>query len=345
VPLATQPACSHHRTGTKSRNDESSPTWQRQHRHDRHLGACPGGPLARNSAAMKCAIIVHGGLQTLAPAEHEIFGNGCVAAVDAGWEVLRGGGSALDAAEAAVRALEDDPIFNAGLGSTLNAEGEVELDAAIMDGSTLQAGAVAVLRGVRHPITIARRLMESGKAVMLAGDGAQRFASDYPQELCAPDSLITDAARREWQANREAGDTGRTDTVGCVALDEHGRIAAATSTGGIAGKPPGRVGDSPLVGCGVLADELGGVSLTGDGESIIRTTLASRILTLLGRGLSPDDAAEAALRFFQAKVPGNAGCIVLDRQGRIGLAHTSPNIACAYRTSAMPSAVAMLRKA
>ena len=204
---------------------------------------------------------------------------------------------------------------------------------------------MAVLSGVRHPVSVARRLMETGDAVMLAGDGAHRFAVNHSQELCPAESLITEAARKEWQAHRDASTATRKDTVGCVALDEHGRIAAATSTGGIAGKPPGRIGDSPLVGCGVLADELGGVSLTGDGESIIRTTLASRILALLGRGLSPDDAAEAALRFFREKVPGHAGCIVLDRRGRIGFAHNSPNIACAYRTSAMPSAVAAIRKA
>ena len=306
---------------------------------------CPTGDLSRNSPPMNCAIIVHGGLQTLLPDEHAPFQNGCLAAVDAGWKLLGAGGCALDAAEAAVRILENNPIFNAGHGSTLNAEGKVEMDAAIMDGSTLRAGAVAVLRGVQHPVTVARRLMESGVAVMLAGDGAHRFAVAHSQELCPSDLLITDAARNEWQANRDASKAARKDTVGCVALDEHGRIAAATSTGGIAGKLPGRIGDSPLVGCGVLADELGGVSLTGDGESIIRTTLASRILTLLGRGISPDDAAEAALRYFRGKVPGQAGCIVLDRQGRIGFAHNSPNIACAYRTTATPSATAVIRKA
>jgi L-asparaginase / beta-aspartyl-peptidase len=293
---------------------------------------------------MNYAIIVHGGLKKLASEEEELFENGCNAAMEAGWKLLETGSSARDAVEAAVRVLEDDPLFNAGLGSALNSEGKVEMDAAIMDGHCLRVGAVAAIRGVCHPVTVARRLMESEKAVMLAGVGAHRFAVTQFQELCPSDSLITESARQEWVESQGDVAPPRKDTVGCVALDQQGRIAAATSTGGLAGKLPGRVGDSPLVGCGLLADEYGGASLTGDGEYIIRSTLASRILGHLRGGSSAENAAEAAIRFMDERLPGEAGCIVIDRQGRIGFAHNSPNLACAFRTSSMPRGVALVRK-
>jgi len=290
------------------------------------------------------AIIVHGGLAKVPPEKSDGYRQGCLAAVRAGWELLSKGGSVLDAAEAAVRLLEDDSLFNAGRGASLNADGEVELDAAIMDGATLRAGAVAAIRGVRHPISVARKLMESGKTVMLVADGARRFALEQNVELCESDWLITDEQKQEWANASRAVQGSSKDTVGCVALDSDGRIAAATSTGGLLRKLPGRVGDSPLIGCGLYADSLGGTSLTGDGESIIRMALASRILALLHTGVHPDSAADAAIQQFGEKVPGEAGCIVLDSRGRFGFAHRSQNMAYAYLNSEMPAALAFTRK-
>jgi beta-aspartyl-peptidase (threonine type) len=273
------------------------------------------------------AIMVHGGLKTLAPGATAAFKEGCLSALAVGWAILRDQGGALDACEAAVRALEANPIFNAGVGSSLNADGDVEMDAAIMEGGTLRAGAVAALRGVAHPISIARRVMESG-AVLLAGEGARRFAEEHSEELCEAGSLITEEARRDWESVAEMQSAAK-DTVGCVAMDAAGELAAATSTGGLSRKLPGRVGDSPLIGCGLYADGLGAVSLTGDGESIIRTALASRVIGFLHSGADPDAAAVAALRYFRDHVPGEAGCIVLDRQGRLGAAHHSANMSWA----------------
>ena len=293
---------------------------------------------------MTCAIIVHGGAKELTPSEIAPHKEGCTAAIEAGWKILAQDGHALDAVEAAVRVMEADPTFNAGLGSALNSDGEVEMDAAIMDGTTLKAGAVATLRSVRQTISVARKLMESGRAVMLAGEGAYRFASENCQELCTSESMITEAQRAAWLAHPTTAQPVGADTVGCVALDSDGNIACATSTGGLMGKLPGRIGDSPLVGCGLYADDLGGTALTGDGESIIRVALASRIIALLHTGTAPDEIADAAIRYFKDHVPGEAGCIILDRQGRVGWAHNSPNMAGAYFSTGMQRPVAFVKK-
>jgi beta-aspartyl-peptidase (threonine type) len=208
------------------------------------------------------------------------------------------------------------------------------------------------LRQVSNPISVARRVMESS-AVLLAGEGARRFAVEHCPELCTSESMITWEAQEEWRAHRETPHPRQArglrqpaskDTVGAVALDSDGNLAAATSTGGLCGKIPGRVGDSPLVGCGLYADLLGAVSLTGDGESIIRTTLASRLVAFLHTGVEPQVAAEAGLAFFREHVPGEAGCILLDRQGRIGWTHHSPNMSGAYRNSSMTEPVAFTGK-
>jgi beta-aspartyl-peptidase (threonine type) len=292
---------------------------------------------------MSCAIMVHGGLKTLSREEEEPMRAGCLSALAVGWQILRSQGSALEAVEQAVRALEDNPLFNAGFGSALNADGEVEMDAAIMDGSTLRAGGVAVLRQVSNPISVARRVMESS-AVLLAGEGARRFAEEHCPELCTSDSMITWEAQEEWRAHGETAQPASKDTVGAVALDSEGNLAAATSTGGLCGKLPGRIGVSPLVGCGLYADLLGAVSLTGDGESIIRTALASRLLGLLHTGVEPQAAAEAGIAFFREHVPGEAGCILLDRQGRIGWTHHSPNMSGAYMNTSLSEPVAFTGK-
>ena len=196
-------------------------------------------------------------------------------AVGRGWGVLKKRGSALDAVVAAVNSLEDNPVFDAGIGSVLTEDGTVEMDAMIMDGATLGAGSVAGLRDIRHPIDLARLVMEKTPHVLMIGEGAQRLADKYHVERLTQDKLVTDEARQElaeWLKKKKLASRGH-DTVGAVALDHKGNIAAATSTGGVTGKLVGRVGDVPIVGSGGYADnQIGGASSTSHGESIMKFT-------------------------------------------------------------------------
>lgn len=270
------------------------------------------------------AIIVHGGAKDIPPGLEQIHRDGCLLALSVGQAILEAGGSALDAVEMTVRALEDDPNFNAGYGAVRNASGEVELDAAIMDGRTLAVGGVAAARTLRHPISVAASML-SETPVLLVADGAEAFARDHDAEFCAPADLFVD----------RPGDRG-CDTVGCVALDRNGDIAAGTSTGGLTGCHPGRVGDSPLPGCGLYADnQVGGVSLSGDGESLIRTTLAARLMHSL-ESATPGVAIQAALVRL-ARVGGEAGLIVIDAAGRIDWGHSSAQFAVAHARADRPA--------
>src|SRR4051794_20122530 len=217
---------------------------------------------------MTIAIIVHGGASPVPPEEADAYKRGCLQAVQAGWAVLERGGNACDAVEAAVRVFEGDQTFNAASGGFLNADGEVQLDAAIMEGGDLRYGALAAARGLRHPISVARQILDVGP-LLLSGEGVTRFGEAYGAELCDPAELMTDKARREWEQTehklREQPhiEPGGSDTVGCVALDTTGLIAVGTSTGGEDHNPPGRVGDSAQVGCGFYADNtLGGCAMT-----------------------------------------------------------------------------------
>jgi beta-aspartyl-peptidase (threonine type) len=263
------------------------------------------------------SIAVHGGAKTIEDAQLRAHLDGCAAAAEAGATVLRSGGTAVDAVVAAIRCLEDDPTFNAGAGSVRTRAGEVENDAAVMDGAALDVGAVAALAGARNPIEVARALLRE-KTVLLAGEGAAAFA----RAIRAEPSLDS----------RPAAGGPASDTVGCVAIDEDGHFAAGTSTGGLDGKEPGRVGDSPLPGCGLFAEDgVGAVSVSGDGESIARVALASFAMG----GLRDNDAQAAAdaavLRL--ARVQGEGGLIVLDRQHRFGWSHNSPDFAVAHAAS------------
>ena len=265
-------------------------------------------------------IIVHGGAGAN-PADAGEFRQGVRAAVLAGWQLLAAGASALDAVEAAVRALEDDPRFNAGRGSVLNRDGAIEMDASIMEGDRLQCGAVAALAGVANPITAARRVLESRRHVLLVGDGALAFARAAGIPECDPASLVTDRQRKRHAelARQPAGRSG--GTVGAVALDRAGTIAAATSTGGTPGKIPGRVVDSALIGAGTYADSsLGGVSCTGDGEAIVRVVLAHRALAYLKDADDPDYAAKVAIDLLTEEGGGQGGLILIDWRGRAGYA-------------------------
>ena len=266
------------------------------------------------------AIIVHGGAGADSSQAPE-FRQGVRAAVLAGWRVLAEGGTALDAVESAVRALEDDPRFNAGRGSVLNRDGTIEMDASIMEGDRLQCGAVAALVGVANPITVARRVLESRRHVLLVGDGALAFSRSVGIPECDPASLVTDRQRkRHVELARKPIPPGG-GTVGAVALDRNGTTAAATSTGGTPGKLPGRVGDSALIGCGTYADSsLGGVSCTGDGEAIIRVVLGHRALRYLKDADDPDYAAKVAVDLRVEEGSGQGGLILIDWRGRPGYA-------------------------
>jgi L-asparaginase / beta-aspartyl-peptidase len=266
------------------------------------------------------AIIVHGGAGADSSQASE-FRQGVRAAVLAGWRVLAEGGTALDAVESAVRALEDDPRFNAGRGSVLNRDGTIEMDASIMEGDRLQCGAVAALVGVANPVTVARRVLESRRHVLLVGDGALAFSRSVGIPECDPASLVTDRQRkRHVELARKPIPPGG-GTVGAVALDRNGTTAAATSTGGTPGKLPGRVGDSALIGCGTYADSsLGGVSCTGDGEAIIRVVLGHRALRYLKDADDPDYAAKVAVDLLVEEGGGQGGLILIDWRGRPGYA-------------------------
>jgi len=255
------------------------------------------------------ALIVHGGAWDIPDDEVAPHLAGCRRALAAGWEALTNGRSALDAVEIAVRIMEDDPTFDAGVGSVLNRDGLVELDAAIMDGATLRSGAVAAVRGIRNPISLARRVLES-EAALLVGRGAERFADTVGIERCADEDMIVPRERARWEElcrlaayrtpdafQRPPGEVAGLrgivaggdhapdhpglriqhpgDTVGAVALDRYGNLAAAVSTGGTPFKLPGRVGDTPLIGAGLYADvQTGGCASTGWGESIIKVLLS-----------------------------------------------------------------------
>ena len=264
------------------------------------------------------AIVVHGGVGAVTDNSLSERLEGCKAAALAGWQMLQEGGSALDAVEVAVVALEDNPLFNAGTGSTLTSCGEVEMDAAIMEGESLRVGGVAAVQRIKNPIRLARRVLEDGRHVLLAAEGALAFAREVGIPLCSPESLIVETKRKRWQE--------RHGTVGCVAFDNFGRIAVGTSTGGIFGKLPGRVGDSPLPGCGTYADEAGGVSCTGDGEAIIRVLLAKTSLDFLRAGAEPQVAADQAVAFLAQKTGGKGGLILIDRAGRIGYARNTSHM-------------------
>jgi L-asparaginase / beta-aspartyl-peptidase len=261
------------------------------------------------------AIIVHGGAGSIKDDSLPRRLDGCREAALAGWKILQQSGSALDAAETAVVVLEDDPLFNAGTGSTLNSLGQVEMDAAIMEGDTLRAGGIAALQGIKNPIKLARRVMEDGRHVLLVGEGALLFARQIGFPEVPPESLVAEQEKKRWQDKH--------GTVGCVALDRSGRIAVATSTGGIFNKFPGRVGDSPLLGCGTYANDFGGVSCTGHGEAIIRILMANTALEFLRSGLDPTQSANRVLTLLAEKTGSSGGLVLIDRRGRVGYARNT----------------------
>lgn len=288
-------------------------------------------PFQKSTPPSDWIVLVHGGAGDVAPERRHLHAEGCALAAEAGASVLRAGGTALAAVEAAVRVLEDDPKFNAGTGACLNEDGDVELDASIMDGASLRAGAVAALPPFKNPISIARAALEDGRHVMYAGDGAARFAGSRGFSPAAPGELRTDAAVERLAQVRagKAASGWAGGTVGAVARDAQGHVAAATSTGGMVDKRAGRVGDSPVVGAGTYADdETGAASTTGTGESFLRTAFAARVV----EGLSGADVAAdvgARLDAMSARVGGTGGVIVVDRTGRGALARNTASMSFA----------------
>jgi beta-aspartyl-peptidase (threonine type) len=275
--------------------------------------------------ASRFAILVHGGAGDVRAEKIPAHVAGCERAAKIGAEVLEKGGSALDAVTAAVTALEDDPLFNAGTGACLHAEGGIELDAAVMVGEGLRAGAVAAMPTFKNPIAIARRVMEASRHVLLAGEGAARFAVAQGFERVDEKTMITEAARARLEAvqqkKAEAGWAG--GTVGAVARDASGRVAAATSTGGMVNKLVGRIGDSPLIGAGTYADdESGACSTTGHGEAMIRVCLAKAAIDRL-RALAPEAAAREVIALMHARTNETGGLILVGRDGALGLARTT----------------------
>ena len=258
------------------------------------------------------AIIVHGGCGAIALERHDRVRAGCRAAADAGDVILAAGGSALDAVVAAVRVLEDDPEFNAGVGSALTRDGTVETDAAVMDGATQRVGAVAAVPDLGRAIALARAVLEAGEHVLLAGPAAWRFAAEVGIAPAPPGSLVT--ARQVAKLH---------GTVGAVARDRAGRFAAATSTGGISGKRAGRVGDSPIPGAGTWADAACAVSATGNGEAILRVALARAIAARIAAGSTTRAAAEQSLAELQRITDGTAGVIAIADGDPIGVQLTS----------------------
>ena len=288
---------------------------------------------------MKRVIIVHGGAWKIPKDLEKPCLEGVERAAKLALNCLLDYDSALDAVEVAVKCMEDNPTFDAGVGSVLNAEGEIELDAAIMDGKTLNAGAVAAVRNIRNPISLARRVMENSNHVFLVGEGANKFA--VLQGFEKFDGLVVKRELDRWKKLREKYRgtmkfSDKNGTVGAVAIDSNGNIAAATSTGGVPFKLSGRVGDSCLIGCGLYADNsVGGVSATGYGESIIKIVLSKVVCDLLGKGLTAQKAAEEGVKMLERKINGRGGVIVLDKKGSVGISYNTPKMARAYMTEGM----------
>ncbi len=286
---------------------------------------------------MKPSIIVHGGAWDIPDALVGDHISGCRKASAYAYDTLSRGGTALDAVEAAVASMEDDPIFDAGVGSVLNQTGKVEMDAMIMDGATLGSGAVAAMRNVRNPIRVARKLLDTTQFSMLVGEGAFDFAMKCGFVECTEEELLVG---RELEDYREFLKTGvlrtrrffsGTDTVGACAIDVEGHLACATSTGGTSRKMAGRVGDSPIIGCGGYADDtLGAASSTGWGEKIMAVVLAKTAIDMLSGDDDPQAASERAINILKTRVDGMGGLIMINRSGKVGYFHNTPRMAFAF---------------
>ena len=287
-------------------------------------------------------LVVHGGAWAIPDDMVEAHLNGVRNAAAAGWRALEKGGSALDAVEEAVVVLEDDETFDDGRGSFLNRDGKVQLDAFIMDGATLRGGGVGGVERLRNPVRAARKILSDSPHVYFVAEGAERFAAEHGIALCRNEDLIIprEVERlREYQAQTSTHGNDlfapeiSHDTVGAVALDRDGNIAASTSTGGTLNKAPGRLGDSSLIGCGCYADNLSAAaSTTGWGEPIMKLVLAKWAADRVESGNLPEWVAKEAMNYLKQRLNGHGGIILLDAKGRFGIAHNTPRMAWALRT-------------
>ncbi|HZQ20212.1 MAG TPA: isoaspartyl peptidase/L-asparaginase [Terriglobales bacterium] len=287
-------------------------------------------------------LLVHGGAWAIPDELVSAHLNGVRKAVEAGWSAIMKGGSALDAVEEAVVVMEDDAAFDAGRGSFLNREGKVQLDALIMDGATIRAGGVGCVEHIANPVRAARKVLSESPHVYFVAEGAERFAQEHGIPLCKNEDLVISREverLREFQADGSAKNqelfapTISHDTVGAVALDGKGNIAAATSTGGTLNKAPGRLGDSSLIGCGCYADnQSAAASTTGWGEPIMKLVLAKWAADRVASGNLPQWVAAEAMNYLKDRLGGHGGIILLDAQGRFGIAHNTPRMAWALRT-------------
>jgi beta-aspartyl-peptidase (threonine type) len=309
------------------------------------------------------AIVVHGGAGEWRKERRELGIRGVKDAAQIGFEVLKRDGNALDAVESAVMSMEDDEAFNAGVGSSFTLDGAVEMEASLMDGRTLTAGATGLLRNIKHPIRLARIIMDKTDHIFIVGRSAEKLADIFGLERRDPQTTL----RAQYWKNLKAKlqrqslahlqrlsallksnpDFSTLDTVGAVAVDSGKNVAAATSTGGISLKIPGRIGDSPLIGCGTYADnEEGACSTTGIGEIAIRLVLAKNTCNLMRIGQKPQEAAENSIKEVNRRIddaPNHMGLIALDPNGRIGAAHNSPHLCWAYMTPQKSNAKPMLK--
>lgn len=290
--------------------------------------------------------MIHGGSGCLEDLKYEAgedeFRQSIIAILDQGRQRLTQGAPALDVVEYCVRLLEDDPLYNAGRGSVLNAKGHVEMDAALMNGPDLRAGAVACVSQVKNPISLARHVLEHGQHVLLVGEGALEFADLCHQERCPEDYFITQARIEQLKEAKAAGritldhervrPSEKLGTVGAVARDLNGDLAAATSTGGLVNNHWGRVGDTPIIGAGVFADNAScAVSATGYGEEFLRTVLARTISMFVQfRGMDVETAAQAGINYLVNRVQGEGGVIVIDARGRCAAAQSTTGLICGW---------------
>src|ERR1700716_301421 len=288
-------------------------------------------------------LVIHGGAWAMPDDMVDAHINGVRNALAAGWRVLKRGGSSLDAVEEAVVIMEDDETFDAGRGSFLNRDGKVQLDALIMDGGTLRAGGVGCVERLRNPVRAARKILSESPHVYFVGEGAERFAAEHGVALCRNEDLIIprEVERlHEYQAQTASGGNDlfapaiSHDTVGAIALDRDGNIAAATSTGGTLNKAPGRLGDSSLIGCGCYANnESAAASTTGWGEPIMKLVLAKWTADRIATGSLPEWAAQESMNYLKERLNGHGGMILLDAFGRFGISHNTPRMAWALKTS------------
>lgn len=306
-------------------------------------------------------MVVQGGAGTWQPERSQPGILGVKKAVVIGFDVVKRGGTSVDAVMEAVSALEDDGVFNAGYGSSLNIDGQIEMEASIMEGKTLRAGAAGLLRDIKNPVRLARIVMEDTDHVFVVGEGAEKLARIHKLPRRDP---ATELRLRYYREQKKALLGGKPElpklaelvkqhpemfkleTVGAVALDKDGNVAAATSTGGFPLKLPGRIGDSPIIGCGTYADnEAGACSATGVGEIAMRLVLSKKVCDYMQDGQSAQNAVESAIKLVNRRIPfgyNHMGLAAIDLQGRFGVAHNSPNMCWAYLTPGMGEPVASL---